>query len=161
MQSMQLAYPPFPAGEHPKATRRIGNKNANSIFSKRKRQLKSPGPKIGLRAAKSSLSRAEPGPCGRKLRENATERIPQQQAGGQLLQISERKQNDDPQTEEYSLVVKSRCLFATWDCGALIVSRNNSGPELILRLAEGDLKKIIIHKMIMGKGSNLSCYQRV
>ena len=54
MCSMQLAYPPFPAGEHPKATRRMGNKNANFIFSKSKRQLKSPEPKRGVRAAKSS-----------------------------------------------------------------------------------------------------------
>lgn len=58
MRSMQLAYPPFPAGEHPKATRRMGNKNANSIFSKSKRQLKSPEPKIGGRAAKSRGDRA-------------------------------------------------------------------------------------------------------
>ena len=62
MWSMQLAYPPFQAGEHPKATRRMGNKNANSIFSKSRRQLKSPEPKIGVRAAKSRLSRAELGP---------------------------------------------------------------------------------------------------
>lgn len=76
MWSMQLAYPPFPAGEHPKATGRMGNKNANSIFSKSKRQLKSPEPKIGIWAAKSRLSRAEQGPYGRKQRENATDRIP-------------------------------------------------------------------------------------
>lgn len=74
MWSMQLAiHPPFHAGEHPKATRRMGNKNANSIFSKSRRQLKSPEPKIGVSAAKSRLSRAEQWLCGRKLRENATE----------------------------------------------------------------------------------------
>lgn len=54
MWSTQLAYPLFPAGEHPKATRRMGNKNANFIFCKSRRQLKSPEPKIGVRAAKSS-----------------------------------------------------------------------------------------------------------
>lgn len=98
MWSMQLAYPPFPAGEHPKATRRMGNKNANSIFSKSKRQLQSPEPKIGVRAAKS---RGDGAGQSRGCVGGSREKVPRSEFSsigqGARLCTQQKEQNDNSQ----------------------------------------------------------------